>query len=55
MLASALDLIIITLMAGFGILMAKVPFTYIFILLVATFIYMVALDYVKKPLMEKLK
>ena len=55
MLASALDLIIITLMAGFGILMAKVPFEYIFILLAATFIYMVGLDYIKKPLMEKLR
>lgn len=55
MAASALDLIIIILMAGFGILMAKVPFLYIFLLLAATFIYMVALDYIKKPLMEKLR
>ena len=55
MLASALDLIIITLMAGFGILMTKVPFVYIFILLAATFIYMIMLDYIKKPLMEKLR
>ena len=55
MLASALDLIIIILMAGFGILMAKVPFVYIIILLAATFIYMIALDFIKKPLMEKLR
>ena len=54
MLASALDLIIIILMAYSGILMTKIPFADIAVLLGGTFIYMVLLDFVKTPLMKKL-
>jgi H+-transporting ATPase len=54
MLASAIDLIIIILMADFGILMAKIPFSDIAGLLGATFLYMVLLDLIKAPLMQKL-
>jgi H+-transporting ATPase len=54
MFASALDLIIIILMAYFGILMTRIPFADIAVLLGGTFIYMVLLDFVKTPLMKKL-
>jgi H+-transporting ATPase len=54
MLASALDLIVIILMAYFGILMAKIPSVDIFVLLLVTFAYMILLDFIKAPLMNKL-
>ena len=54
MLASALDLIIITLMAYFGILMRNIPFADIAVLFAGTFIYMALLDFIKAPLMKKL-
>ncbi len=54
MLASALDLIIIILMAYFGILMEKIPLEDITILFASTFIYMILLDFIKAPVMKKL-
>ncbi len=54
MFASALDLIIIILMAYFGILMQRIPFADIAVLFICTFIYMVLLDFIKAPVMKKL-
>jgi H+-transporting ATPase len=54
MLATLGDLIAVTLMAYFGILMAPISLIYIASLLFGTFIYMVILDFIKFPLMKKL-
>jgi H+-transporting ATPase len=54
MLATLGDLIAVTLMAYFGILMTPISLIYIASLLVGTFIYMVILDFIKFPLMKKL-
>ncbi|MHB1697670.1 MAG: plasma-membrane proton-efflux P-type ATPase [bacterium] len=54
LLATIGDLIIVNLMAYFGILMAPISLVYIIILLMGTFVYMIILDFIKFPLMKKL-
>lgn len=54
LLATTADLIVVNLMAYFGILMAPISLVYIIILLIGTFVYMIILDFIKFPLMKKL-
>ncbi|MCL4321618.1 MAG: plasma-membrane proton-efflux P-type ATPase [Deltaproteobacteria bacterium] len=54
LLATIGDLIVVNLMAYFGILMSPIPLIDIITLLIGTFIYMIILDFIKFPLIKKL-
>ncbi len=53
LLATSMDLVIVSIMAVYGILMTPIPFTIVMSLLFGTFIFMLILDLIKVPLMHR--
>ncbi len=52
LIASSSDVVLISLFARFGVLMAPIPWSYIGVLLVFTLAYIVLLDLIKVPLLQ---
>ncbi|MGC8608780.1 MAG: plasma-membrane proton-efflux P-type ATPase, partial [Thermoplasmata archaeon] len=53
--ASVLDIIVITLISGFGILVTKIPFEYVLLVLFLSFAFMALFDMVKNVVFRHYK
>lgn len=54
MIASLIDIIVVSLLAGFGILMTALPYTIIGFMLLATLVFAFLIDFIKVPIFKRI-